>query len=115
MDSSTNCKKISLLYGSAVLVRLCIYSVAARRPNGAISFEVKLVRLGDKTEFTTENHAHLIVGTTQDDALLADESLIFERFPSPFTLNITTGTSAGSQVRLHCFPIGHQIDLTSSA
>ena len=63
--------------------------------------EVKLVRLGDKSEFTTENHAHLIVGTIQDDTLLADESLVFERFPSPLTLNITTGTATSSQVSSH--------------
>lgn len=72
--------------------------VAGRRSKGSISLGVKLTRLDEKADFRTENHAHLIVGSIHDDRLLADESLIFERFPSPLTLQITTGNAAGEKV-----------------
>ena len=81
---------------SETLVEHC----AARRPTGCIDLEVKLIRKGTGGDFTTENRAHLIAGSIHDDALLADESLIMEQFPSPLILYLTTQSSASGQVRL---------------
>ncbi len=66
---------------------------------------MKLTRVGNGADFGAENRAHLIAGSLHDDALLADESLVFEQFPSPLVLHLTTRSSAGGQVH-------HKLDLS---
>ena len=79
----------------------CICAWSGRRPNGLVTFEVQLLRPErpeQQQRHAVKNHGHVIVGSIHDDALLAHESFVFEHFPSPLTLRLSTRSAPTKQV-----------------
>ena len=50
---------------------------------------------------TVKSYGYLIAGSLHDDALLAHESFVFEHFPSPLVLRLSTRSAPNNQVGYH--------------
>ena len=82
---------------------------SGRRSNGLVTFELRLVRPESSDQQqrpALKSYGHLIVGSIHDDALLAHESLVFEHFPSPLTLRLSTRSVPHNQVSHYLYLLG---------
>lgn len=62
--------------------------------SGKLSLEVTLTRQDGTAQQGNTTRAHMMLGTTHDDALLLHEGLVLERFPSPYTWHSCCDISA---------------------